>query len=231
MGTGGEKSRHEMGINALSGQHNRIGGNMKEFCKLLILKVFFYNRESDAMALPGLAQRLARGLGMALSLGVMGTGLSLGNIAQAQEYPSRSIRLVVNFPAGGPADIFGRAIAARLGPALGQQVVVDNRGGAGGVIGTDAVAKAAPDGYTLLVSPAGVPGLPSDCAIVGTQARARATSDTMAVRVVMVVPCWISQDPTREWRSAKKRTAGQVPGRVACDSKEKGPELRSSSAC
>jgi tripartite-type tricarboxylate transporter receptor subunit TctC len=112
-------------------------------------------------SLPGWMRMLALGLGAGLSLfGSLGAGLGAGlgltlglpgaAQAQAPEYPSRSIRLVVNFPAGGPADIFGRAIAARLGPALGQQVVVDNRGGAGGVIGTDAVAKAAPDGYTLL---------------------------------------------------------------------------------
>ena len=114
------------------------------------------------ISLPGWKRVLALALGAGLSLfGSLGAGLGLAlgmsgaAQAQAPEYPSRSIRLVVNFPAGGPADIFGRAIAARLGPALGQQVVVDNRGGAGGVIGTDAVAKAAPDGYTLLVSPAG----------------------------------------------------------------------------
>jgi tripartite-type tricarboxylate transporter receptor subunit TctC len=70
---------------------------------------------------------------------------------QAQDYPTRPVRLIVPFAAGGSADVFGRFIAQRLQESLGQSFVVDNRPGAGSVIGTDAVAKAAPDGYTLLV--------------------------------------------------------------------------------
>jgi tripartite-type tricarboxylate transporter receptor subunit TctC len=75
-------------------------------------------------------------------------GTSLISHAQS-EYPNKPIRLIIGFPAGGSTDIVGRIVAQKLGERLGQTIVVENRGGAGGTIGTDAAAKAAPDGYTL----------------------------------------------------------------------------------
>jgi tripartite-type tricarboxylate transporter receptor subunit TctC len=72
--------------------------------------------------------------------------------AQAQDYPSRLVRLVVPQAAGGGTDTFARAIGQKLSERWGQSVVIENRPGAGGVVGTDFVAKAAPDGYTLLVT-------------------------------------------------------------------------------
>jgi tripartite-type tricarboxylate transporter receptor subunit TctC len=69
--------------------------------------------------------------------------------AHSQSYPSRPVRLIVGFPAGGPADIFGRTFAQALSSGLTQPVVVENKSGVGGVLGIDMVAKAAPDGYTL----------------------------------------------------------------------------------
>ena len=76
--------------------------------------------------------------------------LAISAGAIAQTYPTRPVRLVVGFPPGGAADILGRIAAQQMTERLGQQFVVDNRGGAGGLVATEISAKAAPDGYTLL---------------------------------------------------------------------------------
>jgi tripartite-type tricarboxylate transporter receptor subunit TctC len=75
--------------------------------------------------------------------------------AGAQNYPDRPIRVIVGVPAGGTPDVMARAITAGMSKLLGQPLVMDNRGGAGGLIGTEVAAQAAPDGYTLLVSSPG----------------------------------------------------------------------------
>jgi tripartite-type tricarboxylate transporter receptor subunit TctC len=71
--------------------------------------------------------------------------------AHAEDYPARPVRIIVPFAVGGPADVYARFLGAKLQEALGQPFVIDNRPGAGAVVGTDAVAKSPPDGYTLLV--------------------------------------------------------------------------------
>src|SRR5674476_1437198 len=75
--------------------------------------------------------------------------LALSSTAFADDYPNRPVRLIIPFPPGGSNDVVGRLVAKQLSQKLGQQVFVDNRGGAGGVIGTQALSVATPDGYTL----------------------------------------------------------------------------------
>ncbi|MBV8836913.1 MAG: tripartite tricarboxylate transporter substrate binding protein, partial [Alphaproteobacteria bacterium] len=75
--------------------------------------------------------------------------------AMAQTYPSRPITVVVPFPAGGPSDVVARIVSERMGKALGQPLVIENIGGAGGTIGSARVAAATPDGYTLLAGSMG----------------------------------------------------------------------------
>jgi tripartite-type tricarboxylate transporter receptor subunit TctC len=79
----------------------------------------------------------------------------LAGIASAQNYPARPIRLIVPYAAGGLPDTMARLVTPRMSEALGQQLLVENRPGAGGISGTEAVAKAAPDGYTLLIADVG----------------------------------------------------------------------------
>jgi tripartite-type tricarboxylate transporter receptor subunit TctC len=90
-------------------------------------------------------------------------GLALGTVAHSQQYPTRPVRVVLGFPAGGPTDAAGRIIAQSLAASLGQTFIIDNRPGADGAIGAEVVAKAAPDGHTLLLASgsniAGVPAM------------------------------------------------------------------------
>lgn len=115
---------------------------------------------------------------------------SLG-IAQAQSYPSKPIRMVVPFPPGGGTDVTARLLAQKLGERLGQSVIVENVSGAGGKVGTAAVARAAPDGYTLLVGQTGPNTIaPSLYANLGYDAENDFASITNLIRMplFLVVP-------------------------------------------
>ncbi len=107
-------------------------------------------RTPAARALPPHARQRRRSIAAAA---LAGTALWLAAPAAtlAQDYPSRPIKMIVPYPPGGATDVIGRVMAQKLSTALGQQVVVENRGGAAGNIGAAAVAKSAPDGYTLLM--------------------------------------------------------------------------------
>ncbi len=123
--------------------------------------------------------------------------------ANAENYPQRPLRMIVPFSAGGATDIVARAVGQRLTEISGQPTVIDNRGGAGGVIGTDLAAKAAPDGYTLLMATAANPAnsflvrnLPYDFG-----------KDFTAVSLVTLSPYLLSVHPSVQARSVTELVA------------------------
>jgi tripartite-type tricarboxylate transporter receptor subunit TctC len=114
------------------------------------------------------------------------------NLADAQDYPTRPITLVVPYPAGGGVDAMARIVADKLSVALGQQVVVDNRGGGSGLVGTRAVIRAAPDGYTLLLGHTGTISInPSLYANSGYDPR----KDLAAVGLIASMPVALIANP------------------------------------
>jgi tripartite-type tricarboxylate transporter receptor subunit TctC len=115
------------------------------------------------------------------------TGLSvllLPALAAAEDFPNKPIRLIVPFPAGGPNDIIARVVGQRMSELIKQPVLIDNRGGQGGVLGTDAVAKASPDGYTIAISSAGALAISPSMEKVAYDTR----KDLQAITLVAKVP-------------------------------------------
>jgi tripartite-type tricarboxylate transporter receptor subunit TctC len=117
-----------------------------------------------------------------LALGSCAPAYSAG---PADDYPNRPIRLVVPFPPGGGTDIVARAIVVKLTEGWGQQIIIDNRGGAGGVIGADTVAKSTPDGYTLLF---GTPGALVINPLLNSKLPYHATRDFAPVSLLALNP-------------------------------------------
>jgi tripartite-type tricarboxylate transporter receptor subunit TctC len=106
------------------------------------------------------------------------------SIAAAEDFPNQTIRLIVPFPAGGPNDIIARVIGQRMSELLKQPVLIDNRGGQGGAFGTDAVAKAKPDGYTIAISSAGALAISPSMEKVGYDT----LKDLQAITLIATVP-------------------------------------------
>src|SRR5436190_13456156 len=119
----------------------------------------------------------------------------LPQAVSAQSYPSRPIRIIVPFPAGGTTDIIARLVAQRMSETLGQPVVVENRGGAGGSIGADAVAKAAPDGYTILMHNVTFP-MASVALAFANRAPYNIDSDFAGISIAVFVPLVITAHPS-----------------------------------
>jgi len=120
-------------------------------------------------------------------LGTLVTGLSLLLVpapATAQDFPSKPIRLIVPFPAGGPNDIIARVVGQRMSELIRQPVLIDNRGGQAGVLGTDAVAKSNPDGYTIGITSASSLAISPSMEKVPYDAR----KDFAPVTLVVTVP-------------------------------------------
>ena len=115
--------------------------------------------------------------------------------AQAQTYPSKSVRIIVPFPAGGTTDIVARLVAQRMSDTMGQSVVVENRGGAGGSLGADLVAKAPPDGYTILMHNITFP-LASISLALANRSPYNIDTDFAAISNVVNVPLVVTAHPS-----------------------------------
>ena len=115
--------------------------------------------------------------------------------ALAQSYPSKPIKMIVPFPAGGTTDIVARIVAQRMSESMGQPVVVDNRGGAGGAIGADLMAKAAPDGYTIMMHNLTFP-LATVAQTLANRSPFNVDTDFAGVSIAVYVPFMLTANPS-----------------------------------
>ena len=136
--------------------------------------------------------KIAGVMGCAFGLWAATAGLAA---AQAQSFPSKPIRMIVPFPAGGTTDVVARIVAQRMSEAMGQPVLVENRGGAGGAIGADLVAKAAPDGYTILMHNLTFP-LSSVAQTLAKRSPFNAETDFAGVSIAVYVPFVLTANPS-----------------------------------
>ena len=131
----------------------------------------------------------------ALATGLVALAAASSTAVMAQAYPSKPIKLIVPFPAGGTTDIVARILAQRLSETMGQAVIVENKAGAGGAIGADLVAKAAPDGHTLLMHNITFP-LSSVAQTLSNRSPFNAETDFVGVSIVVYVPFVLTAHPS-----------------------------------
>jgi len=134
-------------------------------------------------------------LTMAASVALAALGMLAAPAAFGQAYPSKPIKLVVPFPAGGTTDIVARIVAQKMSESMGQPVLVDNRGGAGGAIGADLVAKAPPDGYTILMHNITFP-LSSVAQTLAKRSPFNAETDFTGISIAVYVPFVLTANPS-----------------------------------
>ena len=155
-------------------------------------------------------------------LGALGLGLVLGTSAMAQgAYPNRPIKLIVGFPAGQATDVIARTAARKLQEALGQSVVVENKPGAAGIIGSEFVSKAAPDGYTLLVGSSGTMAInPS----LYSKLPYHPLRDFQPVTLMSTVPLFLAVNPGFAAQTAGElvKLAKASPGKITYGSAGSG---------
>ena len=145
-----------------------------------------------------------RNIGTACLIGLLSLALHSG--AQAQAYPNKPIKMIVPFPAGGTTDIVARLVAQRMSESMGQPVTVDNRGGAGGAIGADMMAKAAPDGYTILMHNLSFP-LASVAQTLANRSPFNVDTDFAGVSIAVYVPFVWTSSPTVPAKDLKELAA------------------------
>ena len=132
--------------------------------------------------------------------------LALHSGAHAQAYPNKPIKMIVPFPAGGTTDIVARLVAQRMSESMGQPVTVDNRGGAGGAIGADMMAKAAPDGYTIMMHNLSFP-LASVAQTLANRSPFNVDTDFAGVSIAIYVPFVWTASPTVPVKDLKELAA------------------------
>jgi len=158
------------------------------------------------------------------------TAFACSPVAHAQEFPTHPVRIVVPWPPSGNVDITARTVAPALGEALGQPVIVDNRAGAAGTIGSAAVAKSPADGYTLLLGSTGT--ITAGPAVFKTLPY-DTVKDFVAVGGIQSVPLVLTAAPKSLFPPMQNSSRWQIPRKGSCPSppREAAPRTTSRSSC